>query len=158
VPDHGSDVDASHARGVYIGEHGIQTNITVVPRQEISWPVRCGTLPPLAACLQPRDEQLAALPAPGEAGTVILTQILSGLGGVGKTQLAAGIAHHRWHHQQVDLLVWVAASSRDAIIGRYAETARRLGIDGGLDGEAAAGQLLDWLAGTTNRWLSYILS
>jgi hypothetical protein len=55
-----------------------------------------------------------------------LTQVLSGLGGVGKTQLAAGLARRVWRERSVDLLVWVPATSRDAIVAGYVEAAENV--------------------------------
>jgi hypothetical protein len=48
-----------------------------------------------------------------EDGTVVLTQVLAGMGGVGKTQLAAAHARCAWQ-QGVGVLVWAAASSGTA--------------------------------------------
>src|SRR5262245_58059015 len=44
------------------------------------------------------------------------------LSGVGKPQLAAAYAHRAWVGRAVDLLVWVAATTRQAIIAAYAVT------------------------------------
>jgi tetratricopeptide (TPR) repeat protein len=79
-------------------------------------------------------------------------QILTGLGGVGKTQLAANLAHRLWRDQQIDLLVWVTATSRNRILATYADAAADLiGVDN-KDPQASA-RLLAWLASTDRRWL-----
>ncbi|MGN9779316.1 NB-ARC domain-containing protein [Micromonospora sp. H33] len=81
------------------------------------------------------------------------TLVLSGLGGVGKTQLAAALAERAWADGKIDLLVWVTASSRHAILAGYAQVAAEvLGVDG-TDQDQAASQLLAWLAATHRRWL-----
>src|SRR5277367_5571776 len=41
--------------------------------------------------------------------------LLAASGGTGKTQLAAALAHQLWDSRAVDLLVWVKASTRNAI-------------------------------------------
>ncbi|MFE9679752.1 tetratricopeptide repeat protein [Streptomyces sp. NPDC006259] len=87
------------------------------------------------------------------------TQVLSGTGGVGKTQLAAHHARATWQARAVDLLVWVTASSRDAVLSAYAEAAvtvtdpddpQNAGLD---DPERAAGRFLAWAQATGRRWL-----
>ncbi|WP_422740676.1 tetratricopeptide repeat protein [Micromonospora sp. WMMD729] len=76
------------------------------------------------------------------------------MGGVGKTQLAARFARQLIERRQLDLLVWVTASSRDAIVARYAEAASVLGLAGtSVAASDAATRLLAWLAHTERRWL-----
>ncbi|MFJ8437220.1 tetratricopeptide repeat protein, partial [Kitasatospora sp. NPDC094019] len=70
-------------------------------------PVRVGTVPPLASAFQPREELQDQIDRARERNTtVVLTQVLSGGGGVGKSQLAA-VCAHRAHTDGVDVLVWV---------------------------------------------------
>lgn len=79
--------------------------------------------------------------------------VIVGLGGVGKTQLAADWARRRVGARDVDLVVWVDASSRDAIVSRYAEAGARFAqADPGAPGEAAE-RFLAWLETTPRRWL-----
>ncbi|MEV0396726.1 hypothetical protein [Polymorphospora rubra] len=77
-------------------------------------------VPDLVHCRQerPADTELATT-----AGTVIVCQVLTGLGGVGKTQLAAHLADQLWRDWQVDLLVWVTATSRSNVLASYAQAA-----------------------------------
>ena len=76
------------------------------------------------------------------------------LGGSGKTQLAAALAHSLWDTRGVDLLVWVCATSREAILNAYALALADLGAaDPDDDLTAAAGRFLAWLSGTERRWL-----
>src|SRR5258708_7742363 len=71
------------------------------------------------------------------------------LGGTGKTQLAATLAHALWDTRAVDLLVWVTAFSRDAIVTAYAQALADIGIaDADQDLEAGAARFLAWLAET----------
>ncbi|MGX8904028.1 NB-ARC domain-containing protein [Streptomyces netropsis] len=85
--------------------------------------------------------------------------VLSGTGGAGKTQLAAHHARTTWEAGGTDLLVWVTATDRAAILSAYAEAAaavtgtddtRHLGTD---DPERAAARFLNWAQSTDRRWL-----
>jgi len=119
-----------------------------------------GPVPEEADCFQHRSvaDELAAALAAGE--TAILTgasgpsaQILSGLGGVGKTQLAASLARRLRDGGELDLLLWVSAQSRDTILTGYAQAAAEvIGADPA-DPEQAARAFLAHLAATTSRWL-----
>jgi DNA-binding SARP family transcriptional activator len=111
-------------------------------RRPVSWPHRVGVIPPPADGFQ--DRHVAeALPAS--------TQVISGLGGVGKTQLAAHAARNA---RDVDLVIWVSAASRDAVLSAYAQTCAdlQLGLDDEVP-EAAAARLLAWLGTTDRSWL-----
>jgi tetratricopeptide (TPR) repeat protein len=129
------------------------------------WPVRSGTVPPLAEGFSPRPEtgfDIAISPAPGE--TVVLappTQPeaagrfpLAGMGGTGKTQLASALARFLWGSAAVDLLAWVSAATRDSLITGYAQAGAAASSPGaGEAPEAAAAGFLAWLAGTGRPWL-----
>jgi tetratricopeptide (TPR) repeat protein len=79
---------------------------------------------------------------------------LSAFGGTGKTQLAAALAHQLWDSRAVDLLVWVKASTRNAILTGYALTLAELGAaDPGDDLLTGAQRFLAWLSRTERRWL-----
>ncbi|MEV8441857.1 tetratricopeptide repeat protein [Actinosynnema sp. NPDC051121] len=79
--------------------------------------------------------------------------VLVGLGGVGKTQLAAVYAEHTWEAGDLDLLLWVNAASRDAVLADYGQAAAELFDADDSDPGAAAAQLMAWLAETRARWL-----
>ncbi|WTA24342.1 NB-ARC domain-containing protein (plasmid) [Streptomyces sp. NBC_00853] len=68
-----------------------------------------------------------------------------GLGGVGKTQLAAHYARHTWGEGIVDLIVWVTATSREAITAAYAQAAVEILGASPTDPEHAATAFLAWL-------------
>jgi hypothetical protein len=84
---------------------------------------------------------------------MVLAQVLSGLGEVGKTQLAAAYAHAAWRDGAVDLLMWVTASSREAIQANYAQAAREIAPVVPVEAEQSAGWLLGWLHTTRRLWL-----
>ena len=78
----------------------------------------------------------------------------TGMGGIGKTQLAAAYAHRLWDGGGLDLLVWLTATGRDAILIGYAEAGADLTHPpAGEDTERVAGRFLAWLAATDRRWL-----
>ncbi|MFB8237572.1 tetratricopeptide repeat protein [Kitasatospora purpeofusca] len=118
-------------------------------------PVRVGEVPPLASAFQPRAGLREEIDrARQRNATVVLTQVLSGGGGVGKSQLAAHYAD-RAHVEGVDVLVWVNATETSQIITAYAEAARAVGEGavGGQDAEQDAAAFLKWLAVTDRSWL-----
>jgi tetratricopeptide (TPR) repeat protein len=128
----------------------------------VTWPLLSGLIPPLADGYIPRQETglgLAASMAAGGAGVLVPTgdaagKSLGGLGGTGKTQLAAAIAHVLWDQQAIDLLLWVNPSGRDAVLTSYAQALYDVGEPVPGDGpEPAAADFLDWLAQTDRRWL-----
>ncbi|WP_259305287.1 tetratricopeptide repeat protein [Streptomyces koyangensis] len=87
----------------------------------------------------------------------MLSQVLTGTGGVGKTQLAADYARTAWDSGGVDVLVWISASSRSAMTNGYAQAGVEvLGADP-TDTEKAAREFLAWLEPKTGtkpcRWL-----
>jgi tetratricopeptide (TPR) repeat protein len=118
-------------------------------------------VPPLADCFSARPET-----APGVAGAlapgrlVVLTgpevrrQLYDWPGGTGKTQLAAYLAESAWQGRQVELLVWVTATSRASVLTGYAQAFADLtgGVSAG-DTETAAARFVSWLATASPRWL-----
>ncbi|MFE9776350.1 FxSxx-COOH system tetratricopeptide repeat protein [Streptomyces sp. NPDC005931] len=81
--------------------------------------------------------------APGR--TTVLGQVITGMGGVGKTQLAADYAQTAYDEGAVDVLVWITASSRAAVTDGFTDAAARLlGVPHDDPGAAAA--FLNWLA------------
>ncbi|WUR59788.1 FxSxx-COOH system tetratricopeptide repeat protein [Micromonospora chokoriensis] len=116
--------------------------------------VRVGRVPRQAAWFQDRHAHVELVRAAKAGRTAVLTQVLSGMGGVGKTQLAAQFARRLDTDSELDVLVWVSASSREAIIASYAEAARALSVaPTEMELESAAGRLLMWLERTDKRWL-----
>jgi tetratricopeptide (TPR) repeat protein len=136
---------------------------SAVPAAKVPWPVRLGVVPPLAGSFNPRPETglgLAGTLSPGE--TTVLNPApdagdpdpLAAMGGTGKTQLAAALAHSLWQARAVELLVWLTASGRDAVTAGYAQALREVGdaMPTAAPGVAAA-RFLAWLGETTRPWL-----
>lgn len=113
-------------------------------------PLLLGRIPALAASRQerPADKDMAArLADPNGAAC----QVLSGMGGVGKTQIAAAYARKLWDAGELDLLVWVNAASREAVTAAFAEAGVTVC---GADGNQAAAAFLTWLdRPNAPRWL-----
>ncbi|HTH49508.1 MAG TPA: hypothetical protein VMB21_18475, partial [Candidatus Limnocylindria bacterium] len=119
-----------------------------------------GSIPPLAESFHQRPETGLHLRAglyPGD--TVVLTHSEEtpstpiAQGGTGKTQLAVAFTHALWAARAVEALIWVSASSRDAIVTGFAQAAIAVGAaDAGLGAEAAAAGFITWLAHTRRPW------
>ncbi|TDC86180.1 hypothetical protein E1193_00495 [Micromonospora sp. KC606] len=134
------------------GDYGIQHNY-FAGRTPMSWPHLVGVVPGLVdQRLDRRADQDLATALAGEHA-VVVCQVLAGLGGVGKTQLAANLARRWWQHRQVDLLIWVSATSRAAVLTRYAQAAADISGVEDADPDEASVRLLAWLASTDRRWL-----
>jgi tetratricopeptide (TPR) repeat protein len=72
----------------------------------------------------------------------------------GKTQLAAFYAESLWQARAVDLLVWIDASSRAALLAGYAEAAAAVtGTRSADPAKSVAASFVAWLAATQVRWL-----
>ncbi|MFB6945364.1 NB-ARC domain-containing protein [Streptomyces sp. NPDC060286] len=121
-------------------------------------------IPSQAEWFQDRVEtsRLAQLLASGgtavveSADRVPTSGVLAGMGGVGKTQLAAHYARTAWEAGTLDVLVWITANSRSAVVAGYARAAVEiLGVDPG--GQEAAREFLAWLEPKSQpspcRWL-----
>ncbi|MFF3868281.1 FxSxx-COOH system tetratricopeptide repeat protein [Micromonospora sp. NPDC001898] len=122
--------------------------MTVNTGRVVRWPHRVGVIPTVADAYQHR-RRIELEQATAGGGTAVL----SGLGGVGKTQLAVAAAHHAWSRQRVDLLVWVTAATRQGVVATYAQGAYGILDTADEEGEQAATRFLAWLATTDRRWL-----
>ncbi|MFJ9950523.1 NB-ARC domain-containing protein [Kitasatospora sp. NPDC091207] len=114
---------------------------------EPRWPCRVGLIPNVADAFQPRGlvRELADTPAG--------TTVLSGMGGVGKTQIAARHARSLLRSGGLDLVVWTAATDREAVRQSYTRAALEIGLADRQDLEPAPERLLAWLDSTDRRWL-----
>ncbi|MFH8767522.1 hypothetical protein [Streptomyces althioticus] len=133
-----------------------------------------GSLPPLAHSFLTR-EQTALMASHLEAGRSV---VLTGPGGVGKSQIASAYARsvapnvlprtappdgHDGAQEQLDLVVWVDAAARSAVLSTYAQAYAHVVASRGSAGpsalrepgdqEAAAGKFVNWLSTTERSWL-----
>lgn len=113
-------------------------------------PYRSGAVPTRAGCYQRRAVNTILLESVRSGAPA---SVVSGMGGVGKTQLAVDIAEQLWTADELDLLIWATARSRDTILADYTRVATVLTGTADLDLESGARRLLDWLASARCRWL-----
>lgn len=123
------------------------------PRTPAAWPYQVGLIPPRAQWFQDRAETARLTRMPAGGGTAVVEStgpapaggVVSGMGGVGKTRLAAHYARTAWRSGEVDALVWITAGSRAAVVDDYGRAAvELLAADPG-DPETAASAFLAWL-------------
>ena len=123
-------------------------------------PLVSGIIPPLVDSYLERMETGVDLKAGLSAGqTVVLTHgeetesAPAAQGGTGKTQLAVEFTRALRNTGAVDVLVWITASSRDAVSAGFARAASAVGAgDPDADARDAAGRFTAWLARTERRW------
>ena len=123
-------------------------------------PILSGQIPPVAASYIARQETgLGLASLAGQATTVLIpargTAPGVGVGGTGKTTLAAALAHECHGIQAAHLVLWVTATGRDAVITGYAQALRDLGEEphqGESPGQAAD-RFLHWLKTSDLPWL-----
>jgi tetratricopeptide (TPR) repeat protein len=137
-----------------------------------SWPIRSGTVPapaddfstrletaPGLAAALPAGAAVALIPlraAPAAAlpGPVAAPDVRDWLRSSGKTQLAADFAESLWQSGDIDLLVWIEATSRASVLSGYAAAmAAATGRCQVSSCESVAAQFLSWLAETSRAWL-----
>jgi tetratricopeptide (TPR) repeat protein len=126
----------------------------------VEWPILSGQIPPVAASYVARQETGLSLASLTTQTTLLVpakdtARSLDGLGGTGKTSLAAALATECHGTQTAQLVVWVTATGRDAVLTGYAQALRDLG-EGPYQGESpehAAGRFLDGLKRPDLRWL-----
>jgi tetratricopeptide (TPR) repeat protein len=116
----------------------------------LGWRVRF-RLPLGAAYFTGRDVELDAIDAAlGVADRAVVTQAITGLGGVGKSQLAARYVHKR--AGEYDVVAWIRAE--DGGIGDLSELAAELDLPiTQLTPAERANRVLRWLGRCDDRWL-----
>ncbi len=140
-----------------------------MPVRSPSWPVRSGTVPAIADGYIDRLETAPDLAAALRPGTMValVSQPGSGPGPAARLD-RAGLAEVigqdpdrglPWPSRcgtrgELDLLVWIDASSRASVLSGYAAaTAWVTGRDQATSCESVAAQFLSWLAETSHSWL-----
>ncbi|WP_268239963.1 NB-ARC domain-containing protein, partial [Streptomyces fuscichromogenes] len=123
---------------------GVQ-HVYVGPQVRAVWPCQVGVVPGRAGCFQDRAEVARLRQALAGGGTAVVGQVLAGMSGVGKTQLAADYARHAQETGAVDVLVWISAGNAAAVVSGFAQAAMEvLGADPG-DQQAGARAFHAWL-------------
>lgn len=118
-------------------------------RRLARWPHLIGVVPGRALGFQERAEAVRLRAALGSESTAVVGQVLSGLGGVGKTQLVADVARTMFEAGELDVLVWVTAVSRQAVVDAYIRAAvDLLGVE---PCDQAAAAFLSWLQPAVSR-------
>lgn len=119
-----------------------------------SRPVRVGVPPLLVGAFQPRADLREQIDrAFSQSGAAIVTQVLQGDAGTGKTQLAAA-TYQRITDEGVELAVWITASSRDAVLSAFAHAADVLALPVPADDPLGQAEtFLAWLSDTDRTWL-----
>ncbi len=144
------------SRGAYGGPSGSRPT-----EGPAGGPTVSGRIPPLAESCSPRPEtggSLRSLPA-GQAALLVAPEddVAGGrsrLAGTGKTHLAAAMTREHLDEQAADLVVWISATGRDAVVGGYAQALHAAGVPAPGEGpERAAAAFVDWLASTDRPWL-----
>jgi hypothetical protein len=106
-------------------------------------PVLVGEIPQEPVAFQPRTGLLDGLDASSPSGRVVVVRAMTGMRGVGKTQLTAEYARARLE-QRWRLVAWVNAESRDELLTGLAAVAAALGLQAE-DREAAGRAVRHWL-------------
>ena len=123
---------------------------------------RVGNVPPLAEGFSDRpDTARGILDALVPGSTIALvpgSEFAEGrqnwLGASGKTQIAVMLAETLWRSGAVDMVVWISATSRSAVLSGYVEAwVAATGIEPTGTAESVAARFVSWLAETAQPWL-----
>ncbi|MFD4175931.1 tetratricopeptide repeat protein [Streptomyces anulatus] len=126
---------------------------SVLDRRDASaqQPRLMGLIPPAADVFQDRGMTDTPTAFEQEAGSGVV--VLTGMGGVGKTQIAARRARQALHQNSVDLVVWVTATNRQDIRLAYGRAGVTVAGAEPTAPEAAPEVFHAWLSTTDRRWL-----
>jgi tetratricopeptide (TPR) repeat protein len=123
---------------------------------------RVGDMPPLAEGFSDRpDTARGILDALIPGSTIALvpgSEFAEGkqnwLGASGKTQIAVMLAETLWRSGAVDVVVWISATSRSAVLAGYVQAwVAATGIEPTGTAESVAARFVSWLAETRQPWL-----
>lgn len=116
-----------------------------------------GAVPPLVEGFFPRQQPSLAL-GPGETAVLVHGDATYAApvsqGGTGKTQLAVAFGQALQDRRTVEVLAWVNAASREAVVTGFAQAVNL--VDAGHWGEsaeAAAARFVAWLQRTRRSWV-----
>ncbi|MGE3357398.1 MAG: FxSxx-COOH system tetratricopeptide repeat protein, partial [Acidimicrobiia bacterium] len=103
-----------------------------------------------------REDVLARLAAAGADGprrAGALTQAIAGMGGVGKTSVAAQFCHEQ--RDVADIVWWLRSETESTLLDDLAALAVEVGLPPAADGDrrSTATQLRGWLESTDRAWL-----
>jgi tetratricopeptide (TPR) repeat protein len=116
-----------------------------------------GIVPPPAAAFQHRrvaaELARAVVERSRQASNAGEPLTLSGPSGAGKTQLAADLARRLWSTGEIDILIWVDATSRDAVLSLFRLTSTASGSTQFPDASDVVAWWWDWLSSSGKRWL-----
>jgi tetratricopeptide (TPR) repeat protein len=128
--------------------------------------IRIGMVPSPADGFVPRPEIGSALTqalVPGTAVVLVSAHAEADAGGragednwhdpSGKTQLAAAAARSLSDSGEIEILVWVAATTRAAVLSAYAEAGAAIEGQSSGNAETAAERFVSWLRETRRPWL-----
>jgi tetratricopeptide (TPR) repeat protein len=123
---------------------------------------RVGDMPPLTDGFSDRpDTARGILDALIPGSTIALvpgSEFAEGkqnwLGASGKTQIAVMLAETLWRSGAVDMVVWISATSRSAVLSGYVQAwVAATGIEPTGTAESVAARFVSWLAETRQPWL-----
>ena len=123
---------------------------------------RVGGVPPLAEGFTDRPDTAPGIVealAPGLAvvlvpGSAFAESPQNWLGACGKTQLAVSLAESLWQSGAINALIWIAATSRAAVLSAYAQAYMAgTGIEPAGTAESVAARFVSWLGTTSQPWL-----
>ena len=116
-------------------------------------PVVVGEIPQEPAAFRDRPELLSALTDPPPGRRVAVVFAVTGLRGVGKSQLAAACARRRLD-QGWRVVAWIAAEDREQLLAGFAQLAAALGLaEDGQDSQESAARVRHWLEADGTRCL-----
>lgn len=145
-----ADMDITASQGFQVGDHNLQINFLFGGRQPAA-PVVAGNIPQAPPAFQLREDLMAELRAAGPG--VYVVRAVTGMRGVGKTQLAAAYARERidasWR-----LVAWVNAEEAQSVLNGFAVVAGRLEASRpGMPLELVAGEVRNLLEADGDRCL-----
>ena len=123
---------------------------------------RVGDIPPLAEGFSDRPDTARGILDALIPGSVIAlvpgSEFAEGkqnwLGASGKTQIAVMLAETLWRSGAVDMVVWISATSRSAVLAGYVQAwVAATGIEPTGTAESVAARFVSWLAETRQPWL-----